>query len=251
MKKNIKFFITFLSFFSILVCWQIFSVVINSELILPSPKLVLISIMQIINTKIFWINFCFTLHRIIVAFFISVSIGFFIGCLCGLNEYVNVFFKFPISIIRTTPVIAFILIALFWFKSSTIPIFVSILMTLPIICTSVANGFFSVDKKLIQMAKLYKISFFQQFIKIKMHFVLPYFLSGIKSAFGLTWKVVVAGEIISLPKKAIGTVLSQAQVHLETQKVIAYTILIVFFSFIIESLFGVLLRIIKSKNGIN
>lgn len=84
-----------------------------------------------------------------------------------------------------------------------------------------------------------------------MHFVLPYFLSGIKSAFGLTWKVVVAGEIISLPKKAIGTVLSQAQVHLETQKVISYTILIVFFSFIIESLFGVLLRIIKSKNGIN
>lgn len=145
---------------------------------------------------------------------------------------------------------AFILIALFWFNSSTIPIFVSVVMTLPLISTSVVSGFENTEEKILQMAKIYNFTFFQKLLYIKLHYVFPYFLSGISSAFGLTWKVVVAGEIISLPKKAVGTIMSQAQVHLETQQVIAYTIILVLISFILENIFGIVIKkILKGQNA--
>lgn len=232
--------------------WHILSLIINAELILPSPTNVFISVIQIIKSQSFWSHFLHTFLRIIISFVLSVFFGTILGIFCGLNPYVNQFFKLPISILRATPIVAFILIALFWFNSSTIPIFVSVIMTLPLISTNVTSGFENADEKILQMAKIYNFTFLQKLLYIKFLYVFPYFLSGISSAFGLTWKVVVAGEIISLPKKAIGTIMSQSQVHLETQQVIAYTIILVLISFLLESIFVFFVKkLLKGQNAIS
>ena len=250
MNKKICHIIPIFSFLFIVIMWQILSLIIHAELILPSPKNVFITVLKIIQNQSFWIHFLHTFQRIIISFIISIFFGTILGICCGLNPYVNQFFKLPISILRATPIVAFILIALFWFNSSTIPIFVSVVMTLPLISTSVVSGFENTEEKILQMAKIYNFTFFQKLMYIKFHYVFPYFLSGISSAFGLTWKVVVAGEIISLPKKAVGTIMSQAQVHLETQQVIAYTIILVLISFSLETIFGfVIKKILKGQNA--
>ena len=67
-------------------------------------------------------------------------------------------------------------------------------------------------------------------------------MNGMVSTFGLTWKVVAAGEVLSLPKYAAGTLLQRGQVHLETSSVIAVTIVLVTVSFIIERLFSLAVR---------
>ena len=248
MKNGIKLIISNFSFFVIILCWQICAKIIDSSLILPYPITVFLEIINIIAKSSFWLNFLHTFSRIIISFLISIILGSFIGILSGINQYIKQFFKLPLSIIKSTPVVAIILVALFWLKSSTIPIFVSVLMTLPIIATNVLNGFQNIDEKLIQMSNLYSFSFLQKFFKIKLHYVFPYFLSGVNSAFGLTWKVVIAGEILSLPKNAIGTVLSKAQVHLETQTVLAYTILIILFSYLLELLVSTIIKSILKRN---
>ena len=67
------------------------------------------------------------------------------------------------------------------------------------------------------------------------------------SSFGLTWKVVAAGEVLSLPKYAAGTMLQKAQVHLETSTVIAVAIILVLVSFAIERLFIYAVKRISSS----
>jgi hypothetical protein len=129
--------------------WQILSLIIYAELILPSPKNVFITVLKIIQNQSFWIHFLHTFQRIIISFIISIFFGTILGICCGLNPYVNQFFKLPISILRATPIVAFILIALFWFNSSTIPIFVSVVMTLPLISTSVVSGFENTEEKIL------------------------------------------------------------------------------------------------------
>lgn len=54
----------------------------------------------------------------------------------------------------------------------------------------------------------------------------------------MEWKVVTAGEVLSLPKKALGTQLFQSQIHLESSEVLAISIIIIIvtFSFILENL---------------
>lgn len=236
MKKNRIFLAYFLSVVSLFLIWIIIAGIINAPLILPGPFEVLKQMGFMLVNKTFWGSFAFTFLRIIISFVISVILGTGLGIVCGLWDFAKKFFEIPLSIVRATPVIAFILIALFWCKSGTVPVFVSVLMTLPIMVTSVVNGFSKPDAQLMAMAKVYNFTKKQVFKQIQLPSVIPFFFNGLINCFGLTWKVVVAGEVLSLPVKGIGTMLQRAQVHLETSTVIAVTIILVLFSFILEKL---------------
>ena len=226
-----------LSVVFIFLLWIVLSKIVQASLILPGPVEVLKALVSLLQTPAFYSAFAHTFLRVIISFLISVVAGTLLGVLCGFSRFARNFFELPLAIIRATPVVAFILVALFWFKSGTVPVFVSVLMTLPIMTTAVANGFYKSDEKLLAMAQTFCFSKKQIFRYIKLPTLIPFFMNGMVSTFGLTWKVVAAGEVLSLPKNAAGTMLQKAQVHLETPTVIAITIILVAVSFILERLF--------------
>ncbi len=231
-----------LSVLVILAAWFFVSKLINAELILPSPFEVFSSMGSLVKTKVFWQAFAHTFLRVIISFAITVVLGTALGIAAGFSKFLRDFFELPLAVIRATPVVAFILIALFWFKSGTVPVFVSVLMTLPIMTTAVANGFSKADEKLMGMAKVFCLTRSQIFKYIQFPSLVPFLLNGMVSSFGLTWKVVAAGEVLSLPKYAAGTMLQKAQVHLETSTVIAVAIILVLVSFILEQVFMSLVK---------
>lgn len=220
----------------ILGIWFICSSLINQELILPSPVKVFSNLFYIIQKKEFWKAFSFTFLRVLASFVITVVLGVLLGFVTATSKLCKDFFDFPIAVMRSTPVIAVILVAIFWFKSDFVPVFVAVLMALPVMITSVQKGFSCQNEKLMFMANTYNFSRKQIFIYIKMPAVKPYFYNGCQSTFGLCWKVVTAGEVLSLPKSGFGTIISRAQVHLETADVMAITIVLVLVSYGIEKL---------------
>ena len=226
-----------LSLLFIILIWGVLSWFINASLILPSPQKVFSTALELVKSRSFWIAFAHTSLRVIISFAISVVLGTIIGIACGFSSFTRDFFELPLAIIRATPVVAFILIALFWFKSGTVPVFVCVLMTMPIMTTAVANGFSKTDEKLLAMSKVFCFTRGQVFRYIQLPSLIPFFLNGMVSSFGLSWKVVAAGEVLSLPKYAAGTMLQKAQVHLETSTVMAVAIILVVVSFILERLF--------------
>ena len=233
----------------IFVLWILLSRFVNAQLILPGPGKVFGAMLQLCRSSKFGISFAYTFLRVFISFLISVITGTLLGVLTGLSSFMRRFFEFPLAVIRATPVVAFILIALFWFKSGTVPVFVCVLMTLPIMTTAVANGFYKTDEKLLGMAKVFNFSKGQIFKYIQLPGLVPFFLNGMVSTFGLTWKVVTAGEVLSLPKNGTGTLLQRAQVHLETPSVMAITIILVAVSFIIERLFMLAVKKLLKKQG--
>lgn len=242
MQKKLPAILAYLiSLVVIIVLWSMLARIVNAELILPGPGKVIIVLFQVIQTKIFWQCFAGTFVRVIVSFLITVLLGGFIGLLCGISDFAKDFFEIPLAVIRATPVIAFILVAYFWFTSGFVPVFVAVLMSLPIMVTAITTGFKSSDKKYLAMAQTYNLSKKEIIRYIKIPQNIPYFCNGALSCFGLCWKVVAAGEVICLPKKAVGTLLQRSQVHLETSEVIAQTIVLVIVSFVIERLFAVLI----------
>jgi NitT/TauT family transport system permease protein len=66
--------------------------------------------------------------------------------------------------------------------------------------------------------------------------ILPYLLAGASNAMGITWKVIIAAEILSQPSFAIGTNLMIAKIELETAQVFAWTVVAIIISFIFEYL---------------
>jgi len=227
-----------LSFLCILFLWEAAALSMRAPLILPFPADVFKSLYLLVRQNMFWMAVGATVIRCFVSFFISLIAGTVLGTVCGMSDVFRNFSAVPLSIVRSTPVVSFILLALFWFTSSTVPVFVSVLMTLPVMITSVSSGFRKQDMRLSAMARLYGFTRMQQFRWITVPAVMPYFLTGAVSCFGLTWKVVAAGEVLCLPKHGTGTLMQTAQVHLETQQVLAVTIVLVFLSFVLEQLFA-------------
>jgi len=225
-----------LSFLGIAAVWEMAAVYMHAPLILPLPGTVFTAFVRLCSRSIFWRNIGATFLRCFYSFFISLAVGSLAGILCGLSASFRNFMALPLSVIRSTPVVSFILLALFWFDSSTVPVFVAVLMTLPVMVTSVSSGFSKIDARMSAMASLYGFTAGQRFRWITLPAVMPFFLSGAVSCFGLSWKVVAAGEVLSLPRLGAGTLLQTAQVHLETDEVLAITFVIVILSFGLEHL---------------
>ena len=59
---------------------------------------------------------------------------------------------------------------------------------------------------------------------------------------GFAWKAVITAEILSLPKKGIGNQMYLDKVYLDTADLFAWTLLVIVFSVVIESLVGLLLK---------
>lgn len=242
MKKIL--FVFLLPLIGLLFLWQILAIYVGSILILPPPILVFSRLSSLICEPLFWEHVFYTMLRTIIAFVYSLSISIVLGFGIGFNKNIASLMQLPLSIIKATPVVSFILLALFWFTTSQVPVFVSVLMTLPIITSSLALGIKNIDQKLLQMSQVYTFTKKQKWRYIYLPSIMPSFASGALSAFGLSWKVIVASEVISVPKRALGTALQTAKVHIETADVFAISIVIIALSFALE----LLLSFIFTKN---
>jgi len=250
MKKNSKLLPYIISIFCLILVWYVASVLINSNLILPTPVKVARTMFMLLCDSNFWKSFALTFCRILAAFFISSILGFITGYVFSKSRFVKQFFEPYVSVLQVTPVVALILIVTFWFKSYIVPVFVAVLMTLPVMTNAVYNGFMCVDVKLVQMSKAYGFSKVKTFFKVKLPAAKPSIIMGLESIFGLTWKVVVAGEVLCLPKFSIGTLLQKNSLHLETETVMAGTILLIIFCFAIQKIAQILLSCKEQKNNL-
>ena len=224
--------------FFFLLVWYAVAAVIAAPLILPYPHQVIKRLFELAGTLLFWKAFAFTFLRVIISFLISAFLGFFLGLIAADSKAFSAFIDFPLELIRATPVIALILPALFWFTSGVVPVFVSVLMCLPIVITASQKGFEKTPENLEKLFKAYSRGFtgLKAFIYIRFPSATPALLSGAESAFGLTWKVVAAGEVLSIPHYATGSLMQQAQVHLETCDVLAVTLSLIVISYICQYL---------------
>ena len=231
----------------LLILWQIMAIKINSVLVLPLPMQILKHLPSVIISPEFLKSFLATFCRVMLSFIISVTIGTILGALEAYFNFFNNFMRIPLQIIRITPVVAIILVALFWFNSNFLPVFVAVLMNLPIITTSVQKGLNTVNNKIDFMARIYRVSKIKRIINIDIENCLPFLVSSMETTFGLCWKVVVAGEVLCLPSESIGKILSTEQINLETTKVLTVTILLITMSFITQKIFQGIVRKICKK----
>ena len=137
LKKAISIILSIICFF---IIWALLANKLNSQLILPKVSEVFSKILYFsFKAPSFWKHFAFSFMRIMLSFVISVFAGTLLALLAGEFQFFNYFCKFPLSLLRTLPVISVILIALFWLKSNSVPIFVSILMTFPLMFSSLTG----------------------------------------------------------------------------------------------------------------
>lgn len=227
--------------------WELCSLFINNPLLLPSPIEVTKVLFFLTGKTYFWKSVFNSVATVISGLVLSIGIGIIVGVAAGLIPFIEELLEPLMVVIKATPVMSIIILALVWFKSSNVVIFTSILICFPIIYTNVLQGIKAVDKQLIQMANIYRVKNKYIIKDIYLPSIKHYIVSGILMCLGIGWKVSVASEILSTPRYSIGLNLLNAKSTLETAELFAWTIVVVLLSFIFELIFR---YYIKKRDGI-
>jgi len=202
--------------------WKLASTVISADIILPAPERVASTLLGIFIAPEFALALGATAIRGLIAFFVSMILGIGLGLATGTSRRAQFFMAPLLTIVRATPVLAVILLAMIWFPSGMVPVFSAVVMAFPVVTADVAEGVRSADPGLLTMAKSFGVSRRDTLLGIRVPSALPHVLSAARNAIGLSWKVIVAGEVLSQPVHAIGTGMQNARTMLETAEVFAW-----------------------------
>jgi NitT/TauT family transport system permease protein len=222
--------------------WQLAAALINAPLLLPRPFPVLVQIGTLLATTDFWRHLGATLLRGLIAFTISYSSGVVLGFLTGKLPWLQSFFRPMLVFIRSTPTITWIVLALLWFKGNTVAILVIFLVVFPMVTQNVAAGVVNIDPELQQMIVVYRVGRWRRFCAFYIPATLPFLASAATAGLGLTWKVLIAAEVLSYPTWGIGAQLDTARVYLRTDRVFAWTMLVVLIGLCFDYLLEYLAR---------
>ena len=219
-----------------LAVWFLLALKVDKELLLPSPVSVLTRTAQLIQTARFWEITFETVGRIMFAVVIAVALGVIFSVISACSLLFSRLLSPRISVMTTTPVASFIILALVWMGRDTVVMFVSVLMAMPIIYRSVSAGIRNTDEKLLEMAEVYRVPFIKRIKSIYFPCIMPYFLSALRSAMGLAWKAGIAAEVLTVPNNSIGKMIYESKLYFETADLFAWTLVVIAFSAFIEKI---------------
>jgi NitT/TauT family transport system permease protein len=235
-RKNIKkdYLIFFAAIFILFIAWKIISLIIDSEIIFPSPESTFIGVIEVVRQDDFLGAVFHSITRGLIGFAISFLSGIVLGITTGFSKILYRFMEPVLVIIKSIPLISIILISLIWFDSENVPIFASFLVSFPIVYTNVVEGVKNIDTKILEMAKSFRATKIRVLTEIYIPAILPFIIAAAVSSVGIGWKAVIAAEVLSNPLKAIGTNMQLSKIYLETDKVIAWTVIAILISYFFE-----------------
>lgn len=218
--------------------WQLTAYLANKKLIIkiPYPVETIKAFYRCCSESSFWNVIGISLLQILVGFICGAVLGIILGMLSGRFNIFRIFTAPALHLIRTVPVAAMIIVAWLWIPSYALPSFISFLMVLPIVWSHTISGLHAVDDKLIEMARVFKMSEKDIALKIKLPMISPSIRNGCITAVGIAWKSGVAAQVIASPSGTLGAMLSSAKVSIDYSEVFAVTLTIVLLSYFVENI---------------
>lgn len=222
--------------------WQLGALFLGNPLLLPGPAAVFLTLGRSFREPLFWHSLGGTFLRGLSAFTLAALGGVAVGSLVGRFRWAALLFAPWMAAVKSTPVLSVILLAIIWFKTPQVPIFVALLVCFPLVAGNTREGVSQVDPSLKEMARLFRVNPISRFWRLSLPSALPYILAGFSTALGITWKAVVAAEVLAMPRNGIGTAMNIARSQLETTEVFAWTAAAVLLGAGTEGLFILLRR---------
>ena len=227
-EKNI--FYTISGAVILLIIWKLISLA-YSPIILPSPEKTFLTIYEMIFSHEFWITLSYSLFRVLSGYLLSFISGSLIGIAMGLNKKIDNFLSPYISMLQTIPNISWILLAIIWFGlNSKIVIFTIFISILPIFVINSREGIKNTSSEYLEMAEVYRLKPLTVFTNIYIYSIKPYVRSAAVITGERAWKIGAMAELLSL-ETGIGAGLYWVRNNLQTERIFAWTIVLVVLGF--------------------
>ena len=217
---------TLLALALLLVAWAALSWRYGAY-VLPAPLSVATGFADIVRSGEIWTHTAASLGRILVGFGGAVAVALVTGLAAFLSRTARGVIHDFLAVLNATSVFVWIVISIIWFGlSNWAPIFTTFMITLPVVASNIVEGVENVDRRLLEMGDVYRLSGRRKFIAIVVPSTLPYLVAGMKVGFGLALKVSVVAEIFGVTS-GIGYVMNYSREILATQMVFVWALVMI------------------------
>ncbi len=214
--------------------WHLASVRLGKPLLLPTPLSVANRLGELMGTGPFWRYTLHSLFRVLGGIVSGVMGALIVSALTAASRPAEILLTPVITVIKSTPVASFIILAMLWIADDKLPTFISFLMVFPVVWANLHTALRSIPAPYHDLAKIYRLPLPRRIRRIYAPSALPYFLSACRSSLGLAWKAGIAAEVLALPALSIGKQLNESKLYLETTDLFAWTIVVIFLSLFLE-----------------
>lgn len=232
-----------------LLIWQLAAALVGQELLLPSPLRVARELLRLAGGAEFWLTVAQSIRRVLTGIASAVLLGILLALLTHKSALFRALLSPVMTLVKSTPVASFIILALVWLGRDVVPPVIAALMVLPVVWANVSQGLDGIDPQLLELAQVFRLPRGRVFRRITLPSVLPHLRAALCSALGLGWKAGVAAEILTVPARSIGKRIYEAKIYLETTELFAWTAAVVLLSLVIERLLLRLVGRIGKKGG--
>ena len=148
-----------------LIVWQLAAVALHAvyphgALLLPSPVSSLARLWTLASTAVFWRAIGTSSMHILGGFLLSCALAVVLAALSARFSRVKELLAPLVAAVKTVPVASFIILALIWLSSQTLPLFIAALMVFPPVYLNVLEGIRCTDASLLE--KLYNAKIYFQ-----------------------------------------------------------------------------------------
>lgn len=225
-----------IGFIIIIIALEIYATTKNFELVFPKTKTILNSLFNLLKQAKTYSLILTSIIRIIISLIIALFISLLITfCYSMLHDSINLF-RPLLTIFKSTPLVIISLFIYMAFSNDFGPIFVNILVSIPIITEGLINGINSIDKDITDQFKLEQANKLTKFIYLELPMNKNTLIMVILQTLGLSFKVIVMAEYLCQTNNSIGKTLESIKAAMEFNYLIAWGIIIVIIVTLLELL---------------
>lgn len=211
---------------TVLVVWELIARRYGAY-VLPPPGSVVTGLGAIVASGELWTHTAASLYRIAIGFGGALGAAVLMGLASFVWRPARTVVRDVVTVLNATSVFVWIVVSLIWFGLTDLaPIFTTFMITLPAVAATVVEGVESVDRRLLEMGQVYRLSGWEKFRAIVIPSTVPYLVAGMKVGFGLALKVSVVAEIFGVTS-GIGYIMNYSREILATQMVFVWAIVMI------------------------
>lgn len=133
------------------------------------------------------------------------------------------------TVMQTIPIISIAPLILIWFGTGDVAIvLIALLVAIFPIISNATLGLLSTDHNLLNLATMYNANGWQQLVRLRLPFALPYILAGVRISNGLAVIGVIVGEFFAGtggPEGGLGYIITITAKNLHMDELFAATLL--------------------------
>lgn len=216
--------------------WQILAWWLQSRY-LPTPSAVLVTLWEQLLSGDLLRHLTATLGRVLASFSLAMLIGVGLGILMGSRARWNEWLDTLIIIGLNIPALVTIILCYIWLGlGETAAILAVALNKIPMVVVTLREGARAIDKDLLQVAQVYRLSAMQRFWRVYWPQLYPYLFAAARNGLALIWKIVLVVELLGR-SNGIGFQLGNYFHYFDIKGILAYTFAFVALILILEAVF--------------